>query len=97
MATLAASCETPHLYEVMSISPSGLGETFPGDEALAAEADEICSADFQGMGRDAIAGLVALHLVPSEASWTDGDRDVACLLAASDGAELTGSRLPAGS
>lgn len=97
VATLAASCETPHLYEVMSTTPSALGEVYPGEEALVAEADAVCSAGFEGLGRDAVAGLVALHLVPSEASWTNGDRDVACLLAASDGAELTGSRLPTGS
>ncbi|WP_146080506.1 MULTISPECIES: septum formation family protein [unclassified Pseudoclavibacter] len=97
VATIAGSCDTPHLYQVLSIAPSELGEGFPGEEALTAEADAQCAADFAGLGSNATAGLTALHLVPSEASWAEGDRDLACLVASSDGAELTGSQVPAGS
>lgn len=96
MATIAASCDTPHLYEVLSITPSERGEDFPGEEALTTEADARCAADFAGLGSDATAGLAALHLVPSEASWAEGDRDLACLVASSDGAELTGSQVSTG-
>lgn len=97
VARLAPSCEAPHVYEVMSMTPSELGDEFPGDDVLAAEADALCSAEFAELGRDAVAGLAALHLVPSGDSWAAGDRDVACLIVSSDGAELTGSRLPAAS
>lgn len=95
VAELAPSCEAPHVYEVMSMTPTALGEAFPGDDALAAEADALCSADFAEIGRDALAGLATLHLIPTEDSWAEGDRDIACLIVSSDGAELTGSRLPA--
>ncbi|PPG39427.1 septum formation family protein [Pseudoclavibacter sp. RFBA6] len=94
VATLASSCADPHLYEVLSAAPSELGAAFPGDDALSSEADARCSAEFAELGRDAVAGLTALHLVPSEQTWSDGDRDVVCLIASSDGAELSGSRLP---
>ncbi|MBS3177604.1 MULTISPECIES: septum formation family protein [unclassified Pseudoclavibacter] len=94
VATLAASCADPHLYEVLSAAPSELGEAFPGDDALASEADARCSAQFAELGRDAVAGLTALHLVPSERSWSEGDRNLVCLIASSKGDELSGSRLP---
>lgn len=94
LATLAETCESPHLYEVLSVTPTSLGDAFPGDAELASEADALCAADFAALGADVTAGLVPLHLVPSETSWAAGDRAVVCLAADAGGAELTGSRLP---
>lgn len=97
VATLAASCEAPHLYEVLAMAPSAVADSFPGDEALAVEADALCADAFTALGRDAVAGIAPLHLVPSEASWLEGDRQLVCLIASTAGTELTGSRIPTAS
>ncbi|MFB2581762.1 septum formation family protein [Herbiconiux sp. P15] len=69
------------------------GDEFPGDDAVTAEADEKCLAEFEpfvGIAYDSsIYGFT--YFTPTEASWTEGDdRLVSCLIGDPNG-KTTGS------
>jgi hypothetical protein len=57
------------------------GETYPGQEAILAQADEFCLAEFDSFIGTAYQDSVLdfSFLYPTEESWGEGDREVLCL------------------
>ncbi len=87
----AVPCTEPHdgeVYEVLDL-PDG---DFPGDEALSATVDEKCGAAFDsfvGMPFDeSVLGFFSLQ--PTQESWAEDDREVACFVGDPE-AKTTGS------
>ena len=85
-------CATPHQGEVFHelTFESPPGATYPGDASVSALADQICVDAFAGyVGIDfASSRLNFLYFYPSAETWSDGDRDVTCILYGSDPEEL---------
>jgi hypothetical protein len=82
-------CEEPHdaeLYAVVDVAGVGLAGAedapYPGREAVIAVAEEVCTARFEPhVGRaHADSSLDASFLVPTEGTWSIGDRTIACLV-----------------
>lgn len=93
MGLVKPDCGWPHDYEVASIIELD-GAAFPGDEAIAAQADAECTsafAAFTGRVPTAAPELLARYLGPSAQSWAAGDRALACLVASADGQPRTAS------
>ena len=75
-----APCSEPHSDEVYAVVPLPEGD-YPGDEAVAAQADEVCTAEFEsfvGLPYEESV-LYYNYLYPSdEESWNAGFRWVTC-------------------
>jgi hypothetical protein len=88
-------CANPHQQEAYAIvdQPADPGAQYPGDDVLAAFADDRCLAAFTPYtGVDYRASHYDIaNAHPDEAAWDRGERRVICALHDADFAELTGS------
>ncbi len=88
-------CADPHDNEVYAIfsHEGGAADQYPGDEAMAAFAEDGCIAEFATyVGIDHDSSRYQGHFArPSADTWADGDREVVCFLYDADFAKLTGS------
>ncbi len=87
-------CSEPHEAEVFFLfQHEGDDDEFPGNEAVAGEAQEACEGDafedYTGTSYDESAIGVA-PITPTEQSWGDGDRESICV-AFVPGEEVTSS------
>lgn len=75
------ACDEPHDNEVYAVIELP-DEAFPGDEAILERAETDCLGAFEPYVGTAYGDstLFATWLVPTEASWSDGDREVVCVL-----------------
>ncbi|MEX8034030.1 septum formation family protein [Microbacterium sp. 20-116] len=85
-------CAAAHTYEVFSsfVLPEG---AFPGDDAIASAAQQGCDAafpSFVGIAYEQSA-LNYQYVAPTEGTWSDGDREISCLLYDPAVEETTGS------
>jgi hypothetical protein len=92
---LLVECDEPHRAEVFAIETidADPDEVFPGAEARDQTAQELCEpgfAEYVGVPLEE-SELVLLWLAPTEESWADGDREVACAVAAPGDEPLTES------
>jgi hypothetical protein len=75
-------CDEPHENEVFHLFDVD-GETYPGQDALTADADAVCRGDafttYVGQPVDQ-SRFEVYQILPSEDSWGRGDREVACVL-----------------
>ena len=89
-------CDQEHDSEVFA-SKQLDGDTYPGDDAIGATADEFCYGEFEpfvGVSYEDSA-LDYVPLYPLEEGWTTGgDREVLCLVIDPDG--VTGTLAGAG-
>jgi Septum formation len=85
-------CSEPHHNEVYAVVTVD-GEVFPGEEAIQAQADEVCFAAFDPfVGLDYESSALDFGwLVPTADSWEMGDRVVACFVYRLDLAEVSGT------
>jgi hypothetical protein len=90
-------CSEPHEGEVYAVvtGASFLSDDggYPGDELMRRYAEERCGAmedDYVGDIAKLPASVGIHSYTPSRSDWSDGDRDVICLLGDDDGG-LTGS------
>ncbi|MFP4512756.1 MAG: septum formation family protein [Acidimicrobiales bacterium] len=92
---MLVDCAEPHRAEVFGIEElaSPLGEPFPGAEARDEDSQALCEPGFEQYVGVPLAEseLVLLWLAPTEESWADDDREVACAVAAPDEQLLTES------
>lgn len=89
----AVPCEDPHTHEIFAIVDSA-DETYPGFEALEAEAQAACLEPFEEyVGVSAFdSELFYSWLVPTLTSWEqDDDREIVCVVGENNGAPLVGS------
>lgn len=92
----AVPCSQPHDNEVFAVESvaGSFGPEFPGDQALETRSYEVCG----GAVFDAYVGetyldssLDVFTLTPTEDSWSEGDREVVCVLYSLDLSKLTRS------
>jgi hypothetical protein len=85
-------CSEPHDNEVYAVVTVD-GDTFPGESAIQAQADEICLAAFDPfVGLDYQSSALDFGwLVPTADTWEAGDRVVACFIYRMDLAKITGT------
>jgi len=92
-------CEEPHRAEVYDVVqlPEQQGAPFPGDE-LAPQARQECLDRFEAfVGLPWTSSeLEFVSLRPTEESWAEGDRAIACVLFRPDGKDLEGTALDSG-
>ncbi len=86
-------CAQPHQAEAYHTFDVADGE-FPGQTAIADQADTNCEAAFEGYVGVSFqdSELFFQTLTPTQESWAQGDREVVCLLVTGDGTDLTGSQ-----
>ena len=93
VATGAADCAGPHGAEIIaSIDPFGERDVrFPGPDALVRLAGGACGPAFDAaVEPPRREGLELVALVPTQAAFDAGDRDLHCVVRAADGARLPG-------
>lgn len=92
---MLVDCAEPHRAEVFGVEQlaTPLGEPFPGAEARDEDSQALCEPGFEQYVGVPLAEseLVLLWLAPTEESWADDDREVACAVAAPDEQLLTES------
>lgn len=88
-------CAQPHDNEVFATFDLA-ADSYPGGDALAAEALEGCTERFpeQVTAADGDTELAIGALTPTADGWQDGDREVVCIVSSPDG-PLTGTLLDA--
>lgn len=92
-------CAAPHEYEVFALfdHPAGPDAAHPGHQELLVEADTMCQPPFEAyVGHDYQTSIWYItSLTPSDQTWAEGDREIACLLSQQDDDEepitVTGS------
>jgi hypothetical protein len=91
----AIGCNAPHRLEVDAVlqHPSAPSISYPGDEAMAAFADDQCLEQFRGyVGRRyEDSNLDIADLRPTARSWNAGDRTFVCFVYDQDFNDLTGT------
>lgn len=89
----AVPCGEPHSHEVSAIAPYKDPDVYPGPKTLEAFADAACYDAFEGyIGRQLPESVFHLsYLVPSFASWTDGDDHQVICFVVTDAEPLVGS------
>jgi uncharacterized RDD family membrane protein YckC len=72
-------CSEPHSEEIYAAVTLPEGD-FPGTEAMDAQADELCAAEFESfVGLPYEESVLYLtYLTPTRESWSEGDREVIC-------------------
>jgi hypothetical protein len=89
------ACTDAHHHEVYAVArhPARAGTPYPGDDAMAAFADDQCLAAYaSALGVDYRKSTLDFAVVkPDTASWKQGERSVVCTVHDTNFAELTGS------
>jgi hypothetical protein len=85
-------CSEPHdneVYETVTVD----GDEYPGDQAIAEHADQVCLDAFEGfVGLDYMSSDLDFGwLVPTAESWETGDRTIACFVYRLDLAKVSGT------
>ncbi|MGO2112963.1 MAG: septum formation family protein [Pseudoclavibacter sp.] len=93
-ALVYTDCAAAHLFEAFHIEEL-TDERFPGDEAIAATANEVCDEQFQvftGMPVSQSPDYLSTFFGPTEDSWmTEDDRAIVCTVMPVDGQARAGS------
>jgi len=91
----AVSCGDPHDYEVyfVHLFPEG---PYPGEDAMAAQVDEVCNSDvfWDYVGPEPgnyAESLYIVNIYALESAWNAGNRFGECLLKDPESNKLTGS------
>ncbi|MEB7505785.1 septum formation family protein [Arthrobacter koreensis] len=76
------TCETAHNAQLVATSSYADSDTFPGTDALAAKAEEVCSSVIYTDAASKYTDLELNRAVPTQSSWDAGDRRVDCFVVA---------------
>lgn len=80
------TCSTPHNAQLLATAFYADADEFPGDDALALRAQEVCDGvDIDESTAARYEDLELLRVTPRQGSWSDGDRRVDCLVTSSEG------------
>lgn len=90
------TCDSEHEAEVSAVAdtdPKGEDDPFPGEDALAKQAESACVGSFESyVGSPYVSSaLDVTWLTPTEQSWSQGDRRIVCLVHALDAQRLSSS------
>lgn len=85
-------CSDPHDSEIFA-SVILSGDTFPGEDAVFTEGDTQCGTEFETfVGIPYVESIYDFsYYVPTESSWSRGDREILCVIFDPAGQKLTGS------
>jgi Septum formation len=83
------ACDQPHRAEVYAVfdHPADQEAAYPGNEAMEKYANEQCRGplfDSYIGGPYTRSDLLVLEATPVESTWTQGDREIVCLVHAGD-------------
>jgi hypothetical protein len=100
-SVLVVDCQQTHVLEVFALvnHGAGPGAAFPGNDAIAAYANDACMAPFEAyVGRDYQSSSYWIRTItPSAETWANGDREIICnVQMGSDGQATTGSARDSG-
>lgn len=86
---VVADCSEPHDGEVFFVGNSQYTE-FPGDDAIFAENEDMCLANFESYVAIAyeLSEFEIVSLYPTQSSWEAGDREQVCIAVRPEGADL---------
>ncbi|GAA1124922.1 hypothetical protein [Arthrobacter flavus] len=85
-ASTVVTCSTPHNAQLLASDLYADDAEFPGDEALALRAQEVCDGvDLDETAAARYENLELLRVTPREGAWSDGDRRVDCLVTSDEG------------
>jgi hypothetical protein len=84
-------CVSPHYWEAYN-KKYMTGGDYPGDEVVATEAKDYCTAEYiPYVGAEyGHSNLVIKYFAPNEQTWKQGDREIVCLVGTETGG-LTGT------
>lgn len=87
------ACEEPHSHEIFAVEKTA-ADTYPGFEALEAEAQALCLGEFVDyVGINPFdSELFVSWLMPTLTSWDrENDREIICVIGEDNGAPMVGS------
>ncbi len=85
-ASTVVTCSTPHNAQLLATEFYADDDEFPGDDALALRAQEVCDGVNLDEGAAAsYENLELLRVTPRQGAWSDGDRRVDCLVTSDEG------------
>lgn len=91
----AVPCREPHDAQVYHVDPQ-LGPSYPGEPALLARAEEVCTSKITTSRITTTADSMELiYFYPTETSWRFGSRSIQCIVLVTEGT-LTRSLLEDG-
>ena len=88
------SCETPHDAQLVATEDLPEGDAFPGTAALEDRVNEVCEAVEYADAAQGYPDLKLTKSIPTEQTWSNGDRRVDCFVFTPEGQQLTESLLP---
>ncbi len=90
----AVPCADPHAYELFHVFDYPDQDTYPTDAEWGAASEEACGpafAEYVGIAYED-SELWASPMTPTESGWSDGDREVQCILHNEAETAMTGSQ-----
>lgn len=88
-------CDDPHFAEVYHTEDleGGDNDDFPGNAEVGAEGNQICESEFEGFVGAPLgqSDFVFSAFQPTEDSWDQGDREIACFIVSPSGEDTEGS------
>ena len=95
--SVGVPCSEPHLFEVYYEELITGLDSFD-QQAIGERADAVCFEQYeQYVGTPYESSTLDFSsLVPTSESWAQGDNEITCLIASTDGSELTGSARSSG-
>ena len=85
------TCDTPHDAQLVASERFTGTDAFPGTAALEERVNEVCSAVDYADNASSYPGLKVAKSIPTEQTWSDGDRRLDCFVFSPEGQEITES------
>ncbi|MEA5453922.1 septum formation family protein [Sinomonas sp. JGH33] len=92
-ANRVVSCTDAHSAQLVAIASYAASDSYPGKDALASRADELCRQTKLNLPQDT-SSLKQSTGYPTQGGWGTGDRRVDCFVVSSKGNSLSASLLP---
>lgn len=87
------SCEAPHTAQLVATANLPALDNFPGEASLANRASEVCDGVEYVDAASEYPELKVAMSIPTEQTWSEGDRRIDCFVYAPDGQRISGSLL----
>ncbi|MCC3275839.1 septum formation family protein [Arthrobacter sp. zg-Y20] len=85
------TCETPHHAQLVASERFEGSDDFPGTAALEDRVNEVCAAVDYADSASSYPDLKVAKSIPTEQTWSNGDRRLDCFVFSPEGQELTES------
>ncbi|MCC3278204.1 septum formation family protein [Arthrobacter sp. zg-Y40] len=85
------TCETPHDAQLVASERFEGSDDFPGTAALEDRVNEVCAAVDYADSASSYPDLKVAKSIPTEQTWSNGDRRLDCFVFSPEGQELTES------